>query len=126
MAFRDDKFAPWTIAVVRRLNRVTGALVELGVEYLGHDPQACVLAAAAPPPRARRRKRAATASPDLPSAERGESRGGRSRRCCCRVRVRAGRTPRSSPHGRDRHRLKTALERDTDYVWTTFEPLAVA
>jgi len=49
MAFRDDKYAPWTIAVVRRLNRVTGTLVELGVEYLGHDPQACVLAAGSAP-----------------------------------------------------------------------------
>jgi len=31
--------APWTIAVVRRLNRLTGASVELGLEHIGRNPQ---------------------------------------------------------------------------------------
>ena len=128
MAFRDDKFAPWTIAVVRRLNRVTGALVELGVEYLGHDPQACVLAAGSAaaegtasearsdriaaiflPPNAANARRP-VASLLLPACE-----------------FAAGRTlTLVTAMDETVIRLKTALERDTDYVWTTFEPLAAA
>jgi hypothetical protein len=42
MALRDDG-APWTIAVVRRLSKVGGALVELGVEHIGRNPQRVVM-----------------------------------------------------------------------------------
>lgn len=124
MAFRDDKYAPWTIAVVRRLNRVTGAHVELGVEYLGHDPQAVVLVAAG-----------AAAEPDAPDA-----RNERIAAICLPESVGNARRPAASlllpacefaagrtltlvtGTGESAIRLKTPLERDTDYVWTTFEP----
>src|SRR5437764_9326640 len=42
MALRD-KDAAWTVAVVRRLSKVGGALVELGVEYIGRNPQRVVM-----------------------------------------------------------------------------------
>ena len=42
MALREHD-APWQVAVVRRLDKVGGALVELGVEYVGRNPQRVVI-----------------------------------------------------------------------------------
>jgi hypothetical protein len=39
MAFREDENAPWTLAVVRRLKKMVGDNVELGVEHIGRNPQ---------------------------------------------------------------------------------------
>ena len=39
MAFRDDQGAPWTLAIVRRLKRMVGDNVEVGVEHIGRNPQ---------------------------------------------------------------------------------------
>ncbi|MGA8033178.1 MAG: hypothetical protein WCB48_12345 [Casimicrobiaceae bacterium] len=44
MAFREDDGAPWTLAIVRRLARLPGSNVQVGVEHLGRDPQPLVLA----------------------------------------------------------------------------------
>jgi hypothetical protein len=43
VAFRDDKVGPWTVAVVRRFNRLTGNNVEIGVEHIGRNPQRIIL-----------------------------------------------------------------------------------
>jgi hypothetical protein len=43
VAFRDDRVVPWTVAVVRRLNRLVGNNVEIGVEHLGRNPQRIIL-----------------------------------------------------------------------------------
>ncbi|HEX8011320.1 MAG TPA: hypothetical protein VF814_10335 [Casimicrobiaceae bacterium] len=42
-AFREDHGRPWTVAVLRRLNRLTGNHVEIGVEHIGRDPQPVIL-----------------------------------------------------------------------------------
>ena len=39
IAFREDEGAPWTMAVVRRLKRMAGDNVEVGVEHIGRNPQ---------------------------------------------------------------------------------------
>jgi len=44
MAFRDID-APWTVAIVRRFNKIVGDNVELGVEHIGRDPKRVVLLA---------------------------------------------------------------------------------
>jgi hypothetical protein len=46
IAFRDDALVPWTVGVVRRVVRIMGNNVEVGVEYLGRHPQRVVLVAA--------------------------------------------------------------------------------
>jgi hypothetical protein len=43
VALRNDKLSPWTVAVVRRLNRLTGNNVEIGVEHIGRNPQRIIL-----------------------------------------------------------------------------------
>src|SRR4029450_11825993 len=43
MAFREDEDAPWRLAVVRRLRKILGTNVELGVERLAVAPQRIVL-----------------------------------------------------------------------------------
>ena len=43
MAFREDERAPWMLVVVRRLKRLPGSNVEIGVEHLGCNPQPIVL-----------------------------------------------------------------------------------
>ena len=45
IAFRSGKTEPWTVAVVRRLNRLMGNNVEIGVEHLGRNPQRVILLA---------------------------------------------------------------------------------
>jgi cyclic-di-GMP-binding protein len=43
IAFREAKVGPWTVAVVRRLNRLMGNNVEIGVEHIGRNPQRIIL-----------------------------------------------------------------------------------
>ena len=43
LAFREDGDAPWTLAIVRRLARLPGSNVEVGVEHVGRNPQPLVL-----------------------------------------------------------------------------------
>ena len=43
VALRNDKLRPWTVAVVRRLNRLAGNNVEIGVEHIGRNPQRIIL-----------------------------------------------------------------------------------
>ena len=48
IAFREDERAQWMLAVVRRLKRLPGSNVEIGVEHLGCSPQPMVLSALQP------------------------------------------------------------------------------
>ena len=43
MAFRDSEDSPWRLGVVRRLRKILGTNVEIGVERLSVDPQRVVL-----------------------------------------------------------------------------------
>jgi hypothetical protein len=43
IAHREDRMGPWTVGVVRRLNRLIGNNVEIGVEIIGRNPQRIVL-----------------------------------------------------------------------------------
>lgn len=49
MAFRDDETAHWNLAVVRRLRKLVGTNIELGVERLGRNPQRVILHGTATP-----------------------------------------------------------------------------
>ena len=125
MAFRDQKNAPWTLGVVRRLNRVIGNNVELGVEHLGRNPQRVLLIPAA------------TGT----EATAGE---GRAERILALYLPESDGFPRMPikslivpaceyAHGRivgmvtaQRDvliRFKAPLEQQADFVWTSFEPL---
>lgn len=46
IAFRDDAMVPWTVGVVRRVTRIMGSNVEVGVEYIGRHPKPVILVAA--------------------------------------------------------------------------------
>ena len=47
IAFRENAASPWNLAVVRRVKkRMAGKRIEIGVEYLGKDPQAVVVVVA--------------------------------------------------------------------------------
>lgn len=39
VAFREDPLAPWTLAVVRRVEKRGGNRVDIGVEYVGKNPR---------------------------------------------------------------------------------------
>ena len=39
IAFRDDVTAPWTLAIVRRVERQAENRVDIGVEYIGRKPR---------------------------------------------------------------------------------------
>jgi len=127
MAFRDQKNAPWTLGVVRRLNRVIGNNVELGIEHLGRNPQRVLL---------------------LPAAGAEATAGeGRSERILALYLPESDGFPRMPikslivpaceyAHGRivgmvtaQRDvaiRFKAPLEQQADFVWTSFEPVDAA
>jgi hypothetical protein len=50
IAFRDDEVGPWTVAIVRRLNRLIANNVEIGVEHIGRGPKRVILLAASDGP----------------------------------------------------------------------------
>jgi hypothetical protein len=39
LAFREDAAVPWTLAVVRRVEKRAGNRAEIGLEYIGRDPR---------------------------------------------------------------------------------------
>jgi hypothetical protein len=43
IAYREDAAFPWTLAVVRRVDRLAGGRIELGAEYVGTDPRGVVI-----------------------------------------------------------------------------------
>jgi hypothetical protein len=120
VAFRDDERAAWTLAVVRRLKRLPGNNVEVGVEHLGSNAQPIVLSALdrdpampAHVPALYLRESAMDVSPRMrtivvPAAHFQ----------CGRAFV------MSSAKAEVSIRLKSALEYQPDFVWATFEALA--
>jgi len=49
VAFREDASSPWTLAIVRRVERLAAKRVDLGVEYLGKDPRGVIVTVTADP-----------------------------------------------------------------------------
>ena len=43
IAFREDAASPWTLAVIRRVQRLAGKRVDIGVEYVGKDPRGVIV-----------------------------------------------------------------------------------
>ena len=122
VAFRSDEDTSWTLAVVRRLKRLPGSNVEVGVEHLGRNPQPMVLTAMHP---------ATPASKSFPALYLRES----SMDVNSRVRTlvvpashfEPGRVlVMSSAKAEATIRLKGSLECQSDFVWTTFEVLESA
>jgi hypothetical protein len=125
IAFRPAEEAPWRLAVVRRLRKILGTNVELGVERLAVAPQRIVLTDERVMRAGDRRKPARTIAFYLPEcAERP------------RIPVRTLVVPASEfapgrvmtmASSRDlRVRMKEPLERQAEFVWTTFEFVAAA
>jgi hypothetical protein len=48
IAFRDDAAAPWTLAIVRRVERQAENRVDIGVEYIGRKPRGVKITVSAP------------------------------------------------------------------------------
>lgn len=47
IAFREDAALPWSLAVVRRVERLNGKRVNIGVEYVGNDPRGVIVSVVA-------------------------------------------------------------------------------
>ena len=121
IAFREAKDAPWRLAVVRRLRKILGTNVELGVERLAVGPQRIVLTDPAAPRDPERGKRPRTIALYLPeSAE------------CPRIPIKTlvvpahefapGRVMTMASTSRDiAIRMREPLESQADFVWTSFE-----
>ncbi len=43
IAYREDAAFPWTLAVVRRIDRLAGGRIEIGAEYVGTDPRGVIV-----------------------------------------------------------------------------------
>jgi hypothetical protein len=119
MAFRDND-APWTVAIVRRFNKIVGENVELGVEHIGRDPKRVVLLAHdnKDAPNAKRDKIVALYLPESDAYPRipiktlivpaHEYRRGR-------VLTMLSTTNETAV------RLKEPIEQQRDFVWTSFD-----
>jgi hypothetical protein len=126
IAFRDHKVGGWTVAVVRRLNRLIGNNVEIGVEHLGRNPQRIIL----------------LSGPDSPeTGVASETRPDRFVALCLpeshtglKIPIKTLLMPACEfVPGRVMTmlstvkevviRLKEPLEHQADFVWTSFEPL---
>ncbi|MET0205119.1 MAG: hypothetical protein ABW276_12480 [Casimicrobiaceae bacterium] len=123
MAFRDGEDSPWRLAVVRRLRKILGTNVEIGVERLSVDPQRVVLTDGAAPERdaAKDRKAGRTIGFYLPESA-----------ACPRIPIKTLLLPASeyapgrvmkmvSTRPDLRIRMKEPLEQQMDFVWTSFE-----
>ncbi|HEY5862463.1 MAG TPA: hypothetical protein VIX61_05200, partial [Casimicrobiaceae bacterium] len=120
MAFRDSEDTPWRLAVVRRLRKILGTNVEIGVERLSVDPQRVVLIDGAHDG-AKDRKAGRTIGFYLPESA-----------ACPRIPIKTlllpaieyapGRVMKMLSTRPDlRIRMKEPLEQQADFVWTSFE-----
>ena len=119
IAFREDGNAPWTLAIVRRLARLPGSNVEVGVEHLGRNPQPLVLTPEDP---ARGQSEARERFPALYLRD-----------CATRSRApmktlvvpaacfRPGRTFTAVSTSRETVRLGEAIEHRAGFVWASFD-----
>lgn len=118
-AFRDDEHTPWTLAVVRRLKRLPGSNVEIGVEHLGRNPQPVVLLALQLSAAGAKRER-------FPALY---LRGGAfpvnslvKTLVLPATQFEPGRLLAMIATGKEVHiRLKESIEHQTDFVWALFE-----
>jgi hypothetical protein len=120
MAFREDEDAPWRLGVVRRLRKILGTNVELGVERLGVGPQRIVLTDERAPRDTGRRKPGRTIAFYLPESA-----------ACPRIPIKTlvvpagefapGRVMTMASTRDLRVRMKQPLEEQADFVWTTFD-----
>lgn len=121
LAFRDGEDSPWRLAVVRRLRKILGTNVEIGVERLSVDPQRVVLIDGDVPDDAKDRKAGRTIGFYLPESA-----------ACPRIPIKtlllpaseyaAGRVMKMLSTRRDLCiRMKEPLEQQMDFVWTSFE-----
>ncbi len=122
IAFRGESRTPWTLAVVRRLRRLPGSNVEVGVEHLGRNPQPIVLTMAHPGASGARR------FPALYLRESAMEINSRVRSLVVPAsQFEPGRVfAMSSAKVEATIRLKGPLEYQSDFVWTTFEVLGSA
>ena len=119
MAFRENDDAPWRLVVVRRLRKILGTNVELGVERLGVGPQRIVLTDPNAP-REASRKAGRTIAFYLPESA-----------ACPRVPIKtllvpadeyaSGRVMTMASTRDFRVRMKEPLEQQAEFVWTSFE-----
>ena len=118
-AFRHDARTPWTLAIVRRLRRLPGSNVEVGVEHLGENPQPIVLTLQ----QGGRRR-----FPALYLRESSIELNSRVRSLVVPAsQFEPGRIfAMSSAKVELTIRLKGPLEYQSDFVWTTFEVLGSA
>jgi len=121
IAFRDDDDAPWRLGVVRRLQKILGTNIELGVERLAVGPQRIVLTDPNVPRDPARPKAGRAIALYLP-----ESAG------CPRIPIKTlvvsaaefapGRVMTMASTQRDlKIRMKEPLQQQPDFVWTSFE-----
>ena len=122
IAFRNDEQQAWTLAVVRRLKRLPGSNVEVGVEHLASNTQPIVLTVLNP----------ATPGPaSFPALYLRESTMDVNSRVRTLIVPAAQFEPgrvfvMSSAKVEVTIRLKGALEYQSDFVWATFDVLASA
>jgi hypothetical protein len=119
IAFRHDARAPWTLAIVRRLRRLPGSNVEVGVEHLGCNPQPIVLTLEQP---------GASGARCFPALYLRESAMEVNSRVRSLVLPASQFAPgrifaMSSAKVEATIRLKGPLEYQSDFVWTAFEVL---
>jgi hypothetical protein len=125
IVFRNDESVPWTLAVVRRLKKLVGNNVELGVEHLGRNPQCVVMSPVAPdtsdrvePVDASSERFAALYLPESDSHPRIPIKTLIVLACD----FNKGRVVSMQSTRREvAVRLKKPIEYQTDFVWTTFE-----
>jgi hypothetical protein len=125
IVFRSDDSVPWTLAVVRRLKKLVGNNVELGVEHLGRNPQCVVMSPVAPdtsdpvePVDANSERFAALYLPESNSHPRIPIKTLIVPACD----FSKGRVVSMQSTRREvAVRLKKPIEYQTDFVWTTFE-----
>jgi hypothetical protein len=123
MAFRDGEDSPWRLAVIRRLRKILGTNVEIGVERLSIDPQRVVLIDGGAPggDGTKDRKSGRTIGFYLPESA-----------ACPRIPIKTLLLPASeyapgrvmmmlSTRPDLRIRMKEPLEQQADFVWTSFE-----
>ena len=129
MAYRADKVGPWTVAVVRRLDKLMGNNVEVGVEHLGRNPQRVILLANA-------QRAAETGSPPQPRPERFAALYLPESKEFPRMPMKTLLMPTCefapgrvitmlSTTKEVAIRLKEPLERQPDFVWTSFEAVEI-
>jgi len=116
IALREQD-APWTIAIVRRLNRLAVAAVELGLEHIGRNPQRVLMMGAATADG----KRPKFVALYLPESEGYPRIPIKTLIIPAHEYIPARTLMLVSTAGETAIRLKEPIESQCDFVWTSFE-----